>query len=564
MEDTPFGRYRLVELLGRGGMGEVWRAFDTATERVVAIKLLPPHLANDDAFIERFRREARIAASLEEPHIVPIYDFGEIDDRLYVSMRLIKGRDLNVMLANGPLPAPRAVNVITQVASALNAAHETGLVHRDVKPSNVLVSNDDFTYLIDFGIARGVNESSLTSSGMVVGTWSYMAPERLNSGIADARADVYALACVLHEVLTGQRPFPGDSLEQQVVGHLTTPPPRPSMLRQTVPQRMDAVIAAGMAKDPSQRYSSTKELAQAARAALYLPKPPPERPSPPEQQVRPPSPPPTTPRPTRSPAPQPVASTKWEGGRPSTLADEWTGAAENSGEVNPAAITHARAIEDSAAVESGQNSVALASGENSVVVDSRESSVAVGEGENAVAVEPGEVDSGGDNPAPVTYASLDFDLVPSLRRTWWPPSKAVMITALIVCLVAIVVTAVLLSQGGSSDVETTVDTQTTPTTSAAATTSSAPPPRTTPTSVPPPPPPPPVAPAAPPPPAPVVTPQFTPSAPEPAEPAPSPRRTSERNAPEINATREPPLGKADPRDNYRCSYELFTPNAPSC
>jgi serine/threonine-protein kinase len=268
VDGTPFGRYRLTELLGRGGMGEVWRAYDPEMNRVVALKVLVPSFANDQAFQERFRREARSAARLDEPHVVPIYDFGEVDGRLYVTMRLIHGRDLRDLLNDGPLPPARAVGIIEQIASALHAAHEIGLVHRDVKPSNILVAEDDFAYLIDFGIARAAGESSMTVTGATMGTAAYMSPERLNAGHVDARADIYALACVLHEALTDQRPYPGESLEQQLVGHLTSPPPRPSALQPGVPEAMDAVVATGMAKDPDQRYATAKDLAHAARAAL--------------------------------------------------------------------------------------------------------------------------------------------------------------------------------------------------------------------------------------------------------------------------------------------------------
>jgi serine/threonine protein kinase len=151
---TPFGRYRLIDLLGRGGMGEVWRAFDPSMDRVVALKLLPANFADDPVFQERFRREAKAAAGLDEPHVVPIYEFGEIEGRLYVTMRLIKGRDLQTVLAEGPLAPERAVRIIEQVAQALHAAHKIGLVHRDIKPSNILLDDNDFAYLIDFGIAR--------------------------------------------------------------------------------------------------------------------------------------------------------------------------------------------------------------------------------------------------------------------------------------------------------------------------------------------------------------------------------------------------------------------------
>jgi serine/threonine protein kinase len=275
VDGTPFGHYRLLELVGRGGMGEVWRAFDTATERVVAVKVLPVHLASDRKFQERFRREAHAAAGLTEPHVVPIHNFGEIDGRLYVDMRLIEGRDLQTVLHGGPLAPARAVHIIDQIASALNAAHRIGLVHRDVKASNILITEDDFAYLIDFGIARGVKDTGLTATGATVGTWSYMAPERLTGETADVRADVYALACVLHECLTAQKPYPGDSLEQQITGHLTVDPPRPADIDPAIPAAFNEVIACGMAKDPEERYQTAGELATAARQALSGPIPTP-------------------------------------------------------------------------------------------------------------------------------------------------------------------------------------------------------------------------------------------------------------------------------------------------
>ena len=268
MEGTPFGRYRLVELIGRGGMGEVWKAFDTATRRVVAVKVLPAQLAADPVFEERFRHEAFAAAGLNNPHVVPIHNFGEIEGRLYVDMRLIEGQDLEHVLNAGPMEPARAVKIIEQIASALNAAHKIGLVHRDVKPSNILVAEDDFSYLIDFGIARAAGETKLTATGNVVGTWPYMAPERFTTGQSDTRSDIYALTCVLYECLTSSRPFPGESVEQQIAGHLTAPPPRPSIKRKDVSPELDAVIAAGMAKDPEDRYTTTMEMARAAQAAI--------------------------------------------------------------------------------------------------------------------------------------------------------------------------------------------------------------------------------------------------------------------------------------------------------
>ncbi|WP_155770543.1 serine/threonine-protein kinase [Mycobacterium asiaticum] len=270
-DGTPFGRYRLLELLGRGGMGEVWRAYDIETQRVVAVKVLPPNLADDPAFVQRFRREALAAAGLNDPHVVPIHHFGEIDGRLYVDMRLINGRDLQSIIAEGPMDPARAVKIIEQVASALHDAHRIGLVHRDVKPSNILVTPNDFAYLIDFGIASAAGETRMTGTGSVIGTWAYMAPERLSSGANDPRSDTYALACVFHECLTGSQPYPGRSIEQQIGGHLGLPAPRPSALRRGLPVQLDGVIAIGMAKNPEQRYSTPTELAAAARAAITQP-----------------------------------------------------------------------------------------------------------------------------------------------------------------------------------------------------------------------------------------------------------------------------------------------------
>lgn len=268
-EETPFGRYRLRGLLGAGGMGQVYRAYDTGTERVVALKVLPPEYAHDPVYRARFRREAQVAARLSEPHIVPIHDYGEIDGRLYLDMRLVEGTDLATLLnTDGALTPAAAVSCIAQVAAALDAAHRAGLVHRDVKPSNILTAPDGFAYLIDFGIARGEGDAGLTTAGAAIGTFAYMAPERLDHGDYDGRADVYSLACVLYECMTGSKPFPGTSVERQIAAHLSAPPPRPSASSVGVPAAFDAVIARGMAKQPADRFPTAGALAAAARAAL--------------------------------------------------------------------------------------------------------------------------------------------------------------------------------------------------------------------------------------------------------------------------------------------------------
>jgi serine/threonine protein kinase, bacterial len=273
VDGTRFGPYRLVELLGRGDIGEVWRAEDPDTNRVVALKVLSPDFAANQVFQERFRREARAAAGLAEPHIIPIDELGEVDGRLYVTMRLVRGHDLRALLQGGPLEPRQAVNIIEQIASALNAAHEIGLVHRDVKPSNILLDEDDVAHLSDFGTARAADQDELTSTGATSGTWAYMAPERFSVREVDSRADIYALACVLYECLTGSPPFPADTVASQVAAHLIAPPPRPSITQPGLPPEVDEVIATGMAKDPDQRYATTIELMNAARDALTTVRP---------------------------------------------------------------------------------------------------------------------------------------------------------------------------------------------------------------------------------------------------------------------------------------------------
>ncbi|MEU7474552.1 protein kinase [Lentzea sp. NPDC042327] len=274
MTEETFGPYRIEQLLGRGGMGEVHRAYDTAHDRFVALKRLSPGYHDDQEFRARFRREAQIVARLREPHVIPIHAYGEIDDRLYLDMRLVEGADLSDVIDQGTLEPARAVRIVEQVASALDAAHADGLVHRDVKPSNVLVTSGDFVYLVDFGIARSASPSvtGLTASGSVVGTLDYMAPERFESGPVDGRADVYALACVLFACLSGRRPFTADGTAAQIWAHMKEAPPKASPLNPAVPPALDEVIAKGMAKDPAERYATAGELAQAAARALTAPR----------------------------------------------------------------------------------------------------------------------------------------------------------------------------------------------------------------------------------------------------------------------------------------------------
>jgi len=271
LEQKTFGRYRLLSVIGAGGMGKVYRAHDPALQRDVAIKVLPIELARDPDYRERFRRESLTAGRLNEQHIIPIHDVGEVDGHLFLVMPIIHGVDLSKLLQqSGPLSAQRAVRIIDQLAHALDAAHAAGLIHRDVKPSNALITDRDNAYLIDFGIAHDVADTRLTGSGFLMGTAAYMAPERFETGVTDARADVYALACVLYECLTATQPFPGSSMPQQMHAHLYTDPPRPSIQHTAVPAGFDDVVARGMAKNPALRYQTATELADAAELALRI------------------------------------------------------------------------------------------------------------------------------------------------------------------------------------------------------------------------------------------------------------------------------------------------------
>jgi YVTN family beta-propeller protein len=270
------GSYRIDRLLGVGGMGEVYLAYDTDRDRYVALKLLPEALSGDEEYLRRFQRESHIAARLREPHVIPIHDYGEIDGQLFIDMRLVDGVDIGALLkTDGPIAPERVVHLLGQVAQALDAAHADRLVHRDIKPSNILVTESDFVYVVDFGIARaiGARQTPLTITGATIGTLHYMAPERFADQAIDGRADVYSLACVLHECLTGAPPFDGKDLPALIYAHLYSSPPRASGLAEGVPTALDAVIARGMAKDPAGRFPSAGLLAAAAREALLTEEP---------------------------------------------------------------------------------------------------------------------------------------------------------------------------------------------------------------------------------------------------------------------------------------------------
>ena len=275
MSEQCFGPYRLTTLLGRGGMGEVWRAVDTGHgDRMVALKLLGPWLGDDPDYARRFRRESGMAARLTSPHIVPIHRYGDVEGRLFIDMQLIGGTDLGALLTRtGPLPPARAIEIVAQTAKALDAAHRARLLHRDVKPSNILITSDgddDHAYLIDFGIARLVDGTRISAATSVVGTLAYMAPERF-AGHEDHLSDVYALGCVLHQALTGHTPFTATNPLALLHAHHAETPPPPSAVRPGLPPQLDAVVARALAKDPTQRPATAVELARAARQALTTP-----------------------------------------------------------------------------------------------------------------------------------------------------------------------------------------------------------------------------------------------------------------------------------------------------
>lgn len=271
--DEEFGDYVLQELIGGGGMGEVFRAYDTKRRRIVALKRLPSPLSRDEAFQKRFKTESEVAARLSDPHVLPIHSFGEVDGRLYIDMRLVEGSDLAALLAHrGALAPDSAVDLLGQVAQALDAAHRNDLVHRDVKPSNILIADTDeepgFAYLSDFGVAQlGGADTGLRTTNATAGTVDYMAPERFTSRRVDHRVDVYSLGCVLYEMLTGDKPFRVGSMPEAMHAHIYEAPPRPSSANPAVPAPLDAVVATAMAKDPADRYDTCRELAAAARTA---------------------------------------------------------------------------------------------------------------------------------------------------------------------------------------------------------------------------------------------------------------------------------------------------------
>jgi hypothetical protein len=271
-DGDEFAGYRIERRLGRGGMGVLYLAVEPGLERRVALKLIAPEAAADEVFARRFAEESRIAASIEHPNVVPIYAAGEEASVPFIAMRYVAGADLARRLAReGKLAAPTAVGLIAQIGNGLDAIHAAGLVHRDVKPANVLLSGDgggEHAYITDFGVARNVaTASGLTQTGRFVGTLDYVAPEQISGGTVDARADVYALGCLLFKLLTGEVPFPREGEAARLYAHLHDPPPAPSLYLPEVSMALDDVVIRAMSKEPGDRFPSAGDLGRAAQAA---------------------------------------------------------------------------------------------------------------------------------------------------------------------------------------------------------------------------------------------------------------------------------------------------------
>ena len=270
--------YRLDEQIGRGGMAVVYRAYDTRLERPVAIKVLAPELARDEAFQQRFIRESRTAAAVDHPNIIPIFEAGEADGVLFIAMRFVQGPNVQALVeTEGPMPAPRACHIITQVAAALEAAHSHGLVHRDVKPGNILLDaagggdHPGHAYLSDFGLSkRALSVSALTSTGQFLGTLDYIAPEQIEARAVDGRTDEYALACSAYTMLTGQPPFVRDESVAVMWAQISATPPTLTSRRPDLPAAVDEVMAKALAKVPTDRYATCPEFAVALRRACGL------------------------------------------------------------------------------------------------------------------------------------------------------------------------------------------------------------------------------------------------------------------------------------------------------
>jgi serine/threonine-protein kinase len=289
--------YRIDSRVGRGGMGVVYRATDLSLDRVVALKVLDDELSKDPGFRRRFVSESKLAASLDHPNVIPIYGAGECEGLPYIAMRFVPGEDLRAVLrTEGRLEPERAARIVAQVAAALDAAHAAGLVHRDVKPANVLVTGEDHVYLTDFGLTKRVTaDTEATRTGVVLGTLNYMAPEQIRGQAIGPFTDVYSLGCMVVHLLTGQVPFPVDTEEGKLWAHMSEPPPRPSERVAGLGTAFDPIVARAMGKRREDRYATAGAVGAAMLTAVRAPAPAPPAPAPA------PAPPAPAPRPARAP-----------------------------------------------------------------------------------------------------------------------------------------------------------------------------------------------------------------------------------------------------------------------
>ena len=267
-EGTIVSGYRIDGIRGEGSMATVYQATQLSLNRVVALKLLAANLGNDPGFRARFEREGQVQAALDHDHIVTVYEAGQSDYGLFLAMRLIPGPTLKQLIIDGSLDPRRSVRLLAQGAHALDAAHRAGLIHRDIKPQNILIGDRDHAYLADFGLIKAPDEARLTGTGQFIGTIDYVAPEQIQGEPATPASDIYALTGVLYECLTGEVPFPKPSEAATLHAHVMQPPPKVSERRPDLPSALDGVIAQGMAKDPWSRPSLAGELIQAASRAL--------------------------------------------------------------------------------------------------------------------------------------------------------------------------------------------------------------------------------------------------------------------------------------------------------
>ena len=319
MSQERIGRYGILERIAAGGQATVYRAWDSETGQVVALKVLHPHLTHDKAYIERFRLEARLSVNITHPNVIGVFEVAQHGDNHFISMEYLPESLHHVLEVQGKFPVEQAVNIAHQICRGLQAAYDAGVeVHRDIKPQNVLVSPDGTMKVTDFGIARAADVSGLTATGAVIGTPHYMSPEQARGERASSRSDIYAIGITLYQMLSGELPFIGDTPMAVLEKHRTANPKKIRQVRADVPKTLESIIDRCLAKDPNRRYQSPRELAQALQVAVPAAVTPSPRsraatPPPAAAPPRPPIPPPPPPRPVpRAPQPSPTFIRVWE------------------------------------------------------------------------------------------------------------------------------------------------------------------------------------------------------------------------------------------------------------